>query len=89
MSLPAEDRVRGGVPKELLNEAVHEWDFGAPVDEVIRVLEKFCLETDLLVIEGIRRLHGQGAGVSLLPLYNLAMWWRTFIASQPPLEGVV
>jgi asparagine synthase (glutamine-hydrolysing) len=103
MSLPASERMRGGVPKGLLKEAVrglvpdslidrrkqgfgvpvHEWFLGALGDEVMRVLEDFCRETDLLDIREIRRLQGQGGGVSLWPLYNLAMWWREYIAVDP------
>jgi len=102
MSLPAADRMRGGVPKGLLKEAVrglvpdalidrrkqgfgvpvHEWFFGALGEQVMQELEGFCSATDLLDIHEIRRLHAQGAGVSLWPLYNLAVWWRTYIAGE-------
>jgi asparagine synthase (glutamine-hydrolysing) len=103
LGLPAADRMRGGVPKGLLKQAVrgiipdslidrrkqgfgvpvHEWFFGRLGETIERELEHFCAETDLLDIKEIQRLHAQGAGVSLWPLYNLALWWRTFIGDEP------
>lgn len=109
LGLPAADRMRNGVPKGLLKQAVrnvvpdslidrrkqgfgvpvHEWFFGSLGEAVTKELEYFCAETDLLDRKEIQRLRAQGAGVSLWPLYNLALWWRTFIAGEPPVARVV
>lgn len=101
LSIPPQDRMRGGVPKGLLKTAVrglvpdelidrrkqgfgvpvHEWFFGALGTQVMEEIEGFCQETDLLDIQEVRRLAALGAGVSLWPLYNLAMWWREYISA--------
>jgi asparagine synthase (glutamine-hydrolysing) len=81
--------VRGLVPDALIDRnkqgfgvPVHEWFFGALGEQVSRELEDFCDATGLLDIVEIRRLAGLGAGVSLWPLYNLALWWRTYFAGD-------
>lgn len=84
--------VRGLVPDELIDRRkqgfgvpVHEWFFGSLGERVRQEMEMFCRKTDLLDIEAVRNLHTLGAGVSLWPLYNLAMWWRQYIgATQGP-----
>lgn len=80
--------VRGLVPDDLIDRRkqgfgvpVHEWFFGSFREQVLAELESFCLETDLLDVQQVRLLAVQGAGASLWPLYNLAMWWRTYISS--------
>ncbi|MCB1773740.1 MAG: asparagine synthase (glutamine-hydrolyzing) [Gammaproteobacteria bacterium] len=102
LSLPPADRMRGGVPKGLLKQAVrgivpdqlidrkkqgfgvpvHEWFFGALGEQVSRELAAFCDKTGLLDYAEIRRLSDLGAGVSLWPIYNLALWWRTFCSGD-------
>ena len=102
LSLPPQDRMRGGIPKGLLKTAVrgllpdelidrrkqgfgvpvHEWFFGSLGEQVMQELEDFCKQTDLLDLQEVRRLAAQGAGVSLWPLYNLAMWWRIYFNSD-------
>lgn len=104
LGLPAADRMRDGVPKGLLKQAVrgvvpdslidrrkqgfgvpvHEWFFGRLGKAIEQELAHFCAQSDLLDIQEIRRLHTLGAGVSLWPLYNLALWWRTYVAGESP-----
>jgi asparagine synthase (glutamine-hydrolysing) len=81
--------VRGLVPDTLIDRKkqgfgvpVHEWFFGSLGAQVNRELEDFCAATGLLDIVEIRRLAEVGAGVSLWPLYNLALWWRTYFAGD-------
>lgn len=86
--------VRGLVPDALIDRKkqgfgvpVHEWFFGALGEQVNRELESFCNETGLLDIVEIRRLAGLGAGVSLWPVYNLALWWRAFFVGDANRAG--
>ena len=81
--------VRGLIPDTLIDRKkqgfgvpVHEWFFGSLGEQVMRELDHFCDATGLLDPTEVRRLADLGAGVSLWPLYNLALWWRTYFVGD-------
>ena len=69
--------------------------FGVPVDELFKgelqrraesELKRFCSDTDLLAATEVQHVMRTADGAKRWYLLNLAMWWRTFIASDLPVQ---
>ncbi|XAL98227.1 asparagine synthase (glutamine-hydrolyzing) [Phycisphaeraceae bacterium D3-23] len=78
--------VRGVIPDELIDRPkqgfgvpVYEWCFDRLGDEVRTKVDRFADATGLLDRDAVRGLLGRGAGQPAWTLYNLALWWETFL----------
>ncbi len=78
--------VRGIIPDELIDRKkqgfhapVHEWFLGKLGAIVRQELNFFCRESDLLDPKSVNEFLDSGRGMQVWYLYNLAIWWRTYI----------
>lgn len=59
---------------------IHEWFLGGLSQTIREELESFCSNTDYLNRQEVMRLIDSGNATQVWYLYNLALWWRTYIA---------
>jgi asparagine synthase (glutamine-hydrolysing) len=80
--------VRGLIPDAIIDR--RKQGFAVPVNDWARdqlgaemnsEIKKFCRETDLLDETVVSRFLMTGRGPQTWYLYNLALWWRHFVAS--------
>ncbi|MCB9438290.1 MAG: asparagine synthase (glutamine-hydrolyzing) [Anaerolineales bacterium] len=78
--------VRGLIPDQLIDRRkqgfgvpVHEWFFDRLGDQMRRDLNDFCDQTDYLDKAAVNQVLDQGQGVLTWYLFNLALWWKTYI----------
>ena len=67
-------------PKQGFGVPIHEWLLGALGPRVAADLDTFARESGLLDPKGIRTLVANRRTWELWILFNLAIWWRRFIA---------
>ncbi|CAG0992809.1 asparagine synthase (glutamine-hydrolysing) [Myxococcaceae bacterium] len=67
-------------PKQGFAVPVHEWLLGALGPRVAAEVDAFSRESGLLDPSGVSRLVASGRTWELWVLFNLAIWWRRFIA---------
>jgi asparagine synthase (glutamine-hydrolysing) len=79
--------VRGLIPDELIDRPkqgfgvpVYEWFFDRLGPKVREELKAFCEKTDFLDWEEVERLLDEGKGPQAWYLFNLALWWKEYIA---------
>lgn len=78
--------VRGVIPDDLIDRPkqgfgvpVYEWCFDRLGDEVRTKVDRFADATGLLDRDAVGALLQRGAGQPAWTLYNLALWWETFV----------
>jgi asparagine synthase (glutamine-hydrolysing) len=81
--------VRGVIPDAVIDRKkqgfgvpVYEWFFSGLGDQARRELHTFCAEADVLDRGAVDRLIASGDGSRLWVLFNLALWWKQFVASD-------
>src|SRR5262249_39091386 len=67
-------------PKQGFGVPVYEWFFDRLGQRVREELHAFCRKTDFLDKAAVDRVLEQGAGGRPWYLFNLALWWKEFIA---------
>ena len=79
--------VRGLIPDNLIDRKkqgfgvpVHEWFLGELGQRIRRELESFCRETGYFDRREVFRLIDSGNAAQVWYLFNLALWWRSFIS---------
>lgn len=80
--------VRGIIPDELIDRKkqgfgvpVYDWFFGRLGTEMKKSVQEFSLETGLLDWTYIEKMFDDSVYASQLwYIYNLALWWKTYIA---------
>ena len=79
--------VRGLIPENIIDRKkqgfgvpIHEWFLGGLSQTIREELESFCSNTDYLNRQEVMRLIDSGNANQVWYLYNLALWWRTYIA---------
>ncbi|MDN3510526.1 MAG: asparagine synthase (glutamine-hydrolyzing) [Candidatus Jettenia sp.] len=79
--------VRGLIPDELIDRKkqgfgvpVYEWFFDRLGEQIRRELSDFCGQTDFLDRVEVMRMINQGNGPQAWYLFNLALWWKEYIA---------
>ncbi len=79
--------VRGLIPDELIDRKkqgfgvpVHEWFFDRLGPQMKKELDDFCRQTDYLDKTMVDWLFEKQRGTQIWFLFNLAMWWKTYIA---------
>ncbi|OOP56596.1 MAG: asparagine synthase (glutamine-hydrolyzing) [Candidatus Brocadia carolinensis] len=79
--------VRGLIPDELIDRKkqgfgvpVYEWFFDKLGEQIRRELSDFCDKTDFLDRVEVMRMIDQGNGPQAWYLFNLALWWKEYIA---------
>jgi asparagine synthase (glutamine-hydrolysing) len=83
--------VRGVIPDEFIDRKkqgfgvpVYEWFFDRLGKEIRRELNDLCDKTDLFDRNELNRLMDTGQGPLVWPLYNMALWWKEYIAQDTP-----
>jgi asparagine synthase (glutamine-hydrolysing) len=83
--------VRGVIPDEFIDRKkqgfgvpVYEWFFDKLGVEIRRELNEICDKTDLFNRDELNRLMDAGHGTLVWPLYNMALWWKEYIAQEQP-----
>ena len=78
--------VRGVIPVQIIDRKkqgfgvpIYEWFFDRLGPEMESELKSFCNETDLLNYSAIQKHFKKNDGPRTWYLYNLALWWKTFI----------
>ncbi len=78
--------VRGLIPNNIINRKkqgfgvpIHEWFRGKLGFEIKNELANFCRETGYFDQATVNRLIESGNSQQVWQLYNLALWWRTYI----------
>lgn len=78
--------VRGLIPNNIINRKkqgfgvpIHEWFRGKLGTEIKKELANFCRETGYFDQAAVNRLIESGNSQQVWQLYNLALWWRTYI----------
>ncbi|NWF68273.1 MAG: asparagine synthase (glutamine-hydrolyzing) [Chloroflexi bacterium] len=81
--------VRGVIPDEFIDRKkqgfgvpVYEWFFDRLGGEIRRELHALCDKTDLFDRAELDRLMDTGQGALLWPMYNMALWWKEYIAQE-------
>ena len=79
--------IRGLIPDAVIDRRkqgfgvpIYEWFFDRLGTKIRQELAYFCAQTDFLDPREINALIRRGQGPQIWPLFNFAMWWRTFIA---------
>jgi asparagine synthase (glutamine-hydrolysing) len=79
--------VRGLIPDNIIDRKkqgfgvpIHEWFMGKLGQRIKGELESFCRETDFFDRQAVKRLLDVGNPQQVWYLFNLALWWRTYIA---------
>ena len=79
--------VRGLIPDNLIDRKkqgfgvpVHEWFLGKLGQRIRRELDSFCGETGYFDRREVFRLIDAGNAAQVWYLFNLALWWRSFIS---------
>lgn len=79
--------VRGLIPDSIIDRKkqgfgvpVHEWFMGKLGQRIKAELENFCRETGYFDHRAVKRLIDGGNAEQVWYLFNLALWWRTYIA---------
>ena len=79
--------VRGVIPDELIDRPkqgfgvpVYEWCFDRLGDRARETVAEFVAETGLFDPAEVEALLQRGAGQPAWTMYNLALWWKTFLA---------
>jgi asparagine synthase (glutamine-hydrolysing) len=79
--------VRGLIPDELIDRPkqgfgvpVYEWFFDRLGPKVREELKEFCEKTDFLDWKEVEGLLNRGKGPQAWYLFNLALWWKEYIA---------
>lgn len=82
--------VRGIIPDELIDRRkqgfgvpVYEWLYGKLGDCMREELQNFCKNTDFLNIDEVMRYFDQGHAAHVWYLFNLALWHKQFIQTNP------
>lgn len=83
--------VRGVIPDEFIDRKkqgfgvpIYEWFFDRLGKEIRRELNDFCDKTDLFNRDELNRLMDIGYGTMVWPMYNMALWWKEYIANEKP-----
>ncbi|MCH6581141.1 MAG: asparagine synthase (glutamine-hydrolyzing) [Nitrospinae bacterium] len=78
--------VRGLIPDELIDRKkqgfgvpIHEWFLGRLGERTQKELKSFCDETDFIHYPEIQRLIEHRQSPLVWYLFNLALWWKTYI----------
>ena len=78
--------VRGLLPDELIDRKkqgfgvpIHEWFLGRLGERTQKELKSFCDETDFIHYPEIQRLIEHRQSPLVWYLFNLALWWKTYI----------
>lgn len=78
--------VRGLIPDQLIDRPkqgfgvpVHEWFFDRLGDQMRRELNTFCDQADFLDKPAVNHVFNQGQGHLAWYLFNLALWWKTYV----------
>jgi asparagine synthase (glutamine-hydrolysing) len=89
--------VRGVIPDEFINRRkqgfgvpVKEWFFDRLGEEMRREISDFCDATDVLDFAEVERMMQIGMSTHVWMLYNLALWWKEYIAPEsmtPPAQS--
>lgn len=89
--------VRGVIPDEFIDRRkqgfsvpVQEWFFDRLGDEMRREIQEFCDATDVLDFAEVERMMQVGLATQTWMLYNLALWWKEYIAPEsmsPPTQS--
>jgi asparagine synthase (glutamine-hydrolysing) len=83
--------VRGVIPDEFIDRKkqgfgvpVYEWFFDKLGVDIRRELNDICDKTDLFNRDELNRLMDAGHGTLVWPIYNMALWWKEYIAQEQP-----
>lgn len=68
-------------PKQGFGVPVQEWYFDRLGEESRETFRTFQRETDLFDTTRIELMHGERVGHRLWHLFNVALWWREYIAT--------
>jgi asparagine synthase (glutamine-hydrolysing) len=78
--------VRGLIPDNIIDRKkqgfgvpIYEWFVGKLGQRIKAELESFCRETGFFDRQAVKRLVEVGNPHQIWYLFNLALWWRTYI----------
>jgi asparagine synthase (glutamine-hydrolysing) len=69
-------------PKQGFSVPVYEWFFERLGDVARQELESFCIETDFLDVQEVRRLFARHDAERIWYLLNFVLWWKSFILKE-------